>query len=62
MILAYAAARLADLGISAEVDDHGQAVFYPPEGYGFDIDPDTGSLVLTESEHTTHQTRGKVST
>lgn len=49
-ILTVAAARLYDLGISAEVDDHGQATFYPPDGYDFDINPDTGNLILIENK------------
>lgn len=47
-ILTVAAARLYDLGISAEVDDYGQITFYPPDGYDFDLDPDTGNLILTD--------------
>ena len=51
-ILNAAAAQVSDLGIHAEVDDYGQAVFYPPEGYDFDIDPETGALTLIHNPNT----------
>ena len=52
MIAQHAAARLYHLGITTEIDDYGQIVFYPPEGFDFDLDPRCGFVIIQKTEAT----------